>query len=93
MGENARDLGAINACVAGTENALVLRLRLVCLSNTPVFRLSQIEIWIGTQEFTFQIGQFWIVKPFPIKIHSFFRSLERGRYGFAIQSKKNGLDM
>jgi hypothetical protein len=52
MRENARDLGALNSCVASTQNALVLRLRLVCESNTTVFGLSQLGIWIGTREFT-----------------------------------------
>jgi hypothetical protein len=37
---------------------LVLRLRLVCQPNATVFGLSQLEIWIGNQEFTFQIGHF-----------------------------------
>jgi hypothetical protein len=67
---------------------LVLRLRLVCLSNTPVFGLSQLEIRIGNQEFTFQIGQFWNVKPVPTQNPIHLKSLERRWEGFAIQSKK-----
>jgi hypothetical protein len=42
--ENARDLEARNACVAGAQYALVLCFPLVCWSDTPVFGLSPLEI-------------------------------------------------
>jgi hypothetical protein len=52
------------------------------------FQRFSIGIWIGTQEFTFQIGQFWNVKPVPTQNPIQFSSLERGWEGFTIQSKK-----
>jgi hypothetical protein len=56
-------------------------LRLVCQSNTHVFDLSQLEILIGTLEFSSQIWQFWNLKPAPSGKQSILRSLERWNGG------------
>jgi hypothetical protein len=50
---------------AGTSKALILCISLVCKSNTSVYSLSQLEHSVGTWDFTFQIGHFWMVKPVP----------------------------
>jgi hypothetical protein len=90
LGEARKSAGFIarKACRSRHANCSRSVLAVGLLVKHNRFQRFSIGIWIGTQEFTFQIGQFWNVIQVPTQNPIQFWWLERGWEGFTIQSKK-----